>query len=301
MKSVLTVAAVQTDPVFGEAAQNVEAALALVPPGCDLAVLPELCTTGYQFASRDEARALAEPVPEGPSCRRLLDFARRSGTTLVAGLAESAPAVRRGGGGDDALGDASGDASGNASGNASGDAGAGDGAGRIYNSAVLCRPDGSWGVYRKVHLFWDEKSLFDPGDLGFRVFPGCGTTLGLMVCFDWIFPEAARTLALAGAALVCHPSNLVLPYCPEAMITRCLENRVFAVTANRVGEENRTGTPLRFIGRSQVVSPRGERLAACSDAEPGAAVAVVDLAAADKRITPRNDLFADRRPRAYRL
>lgn len=286
MKSVLTVAAVQTDPVFGEAAHNVEAALALVPPGCDLAVLPELCATGYQFASRDEARALAEPVPEGPSCRRLLDFARRSGTTLVAGLAERAPAVPRGdGGGDDGCDDA----------------GAGAGAERIYNSAVLCRPDRSWGVYRKVHLFWDEKSLFDPGDLGFPVFPGCGTTLGLMVCFDWIFPEAARTLALAGAAVVCHPSNLVLPYCPEAMITRCLENRVFAVTANRVGEENRTGTPLRFIGRSQVVSPRGERLAACGDAEPGAAVAVVDLAAADKRITPRNDLFADRRPRTYRL
>lgn len=265
MKSVLTVAAVQTSPVFGEASRNVEAALTLVPPGCDLAVLPELCATGYQFSSRDEARALAEPVPEGPSCRRLLDFARRSGTTLVAGLAESAPADR------------------------------------IYNSAVLCRPDGSWGVYRKVHLFWDEKSLFDPGDLGFPVFAGCGTTLGLMVCFDWIFPEAARTLALAGAAVVCHPSNLVLPYCPEAMITRCLENRVFAVTANRVGEENRAGTPLRFIGRSQVVSPRGERLAACGEADPGAAVAAIDLTAADKRITPRNDLFEDRRPQAYRL
>jgi predicted amidohydrolase len=283
MKSVLTVAAVQTAPAFGEAACNVEAALALVPPGCDLAVLPELCATGYQFASRDEALALAEPVPEGPSCRRLLDFARRSGTTLVAGLAESVPASRRGGG------------------DAGGEAGTGGGAGRIYNSAVLCRPDGSWGVYRKVHLFWDEKSLFDAGDLGFPVFPGCGTTLGLMVCFDWIFPEAARTLALAGAAVVCHPSNLVLPHCPDAMITRCLENRVFAVTANRVGEENRTGKPLRFIGRSQVVSPRGERLAACGDAGSGAAVAAIDLAVADKRITPRNDLFADRRPRAYRL
>lgn len=283
MRNELTVAAVQTAPLFGEVERNIEAALALVPPGCDLAVLPELCATGYQFACRDEARALAEPVPGGPSCRRLLDFARRSGTTLVAGLAERAPAGRRGGG----------------AGGGGGDAGTGDE--RIYNSAVLCRPDGSWGVYRKVHLFWDEKALFDPGDLGFPVFPGCGTTLGLMVCFDWIFPEAARTLALAGAAVVCHPSNLVLPYCPEAMITRCLENRVFAVTANRVGEENRTGTPLRFIGRSQVVSPRGERLAVCGDAEPGAAVAVVDLAAADKRITPRNDLFADRRPQAYRL
>jgi predicted amidohydrolase len=266
--SELTVAAVQTDPAFGDVAGNLAAALALVPPGCDLAVLPELCTTGYQFVSREEALSLAEPVPDGPSCRRLLAFAAEHRVTIVAGLAELAKS--------------------------------GEGA-RCYNSAVLCRPDGSCGLYRKVHLFWDEKSWFAPGDLGLPVFRACGTTLGLMICFDWIFPEAARSLALAGAAVICHPSNLVLPHCPDAMITRCLENRVFAITANRVGQESRAGQTLRFIGQSQVVSPRGELLAACAGSGAGAAIARIDPATIDKRVTPRNDLFADRRPESYRL
>ncbi len=272
--STLTVAAIQTSPVFGDREGNLAAALALVPPGCDLAVLPELCTTGYQFTSRDEALSLAEPVPDGQACRRLLAFAAERRVTVVAGLAELA-------------GPASGPPG-----------GAGE---RCFNTAVLCRPDGTWALYRKVHLFWEEKSLFDPGDLGFPVFPACGTTLGLMICFDWIFPESARSLALAGAAVICHPSNLVLPHCPDAMITRCLENRVFAITANRVGEESRAGRTLRFIGQSQVVSPRGEVLAACAGSGTGAAAARIDPAAIDKRITPRNDLFADRRPESYRL
>jgi predicted amidohydrolase len=200
--SAIIVAAVQTAPVFGDVTGNVERALALVPDACDLAVLPELCTTGYQFVSRAEARSLAETVPDGPTCARLRAFAAARGTHVVAGLAE-----RHGE--------------------------------QVFNSAVLFRPDGGWGLYRKVHLFWEEKMLFDAGDRGFPVFAAAGATVGLMICFDWIFPEAARSLALAGATLICHPSNLVLPHCPDAMITRCLENRVFAVTANRVGAENR--------------------------------------------------------------
>ena len=91
---------------------------------------------------------------------------------------------------------------------------------RFFNSSVLVRPDGSREVYRKVHLFMDEKSLFEPGDLGFPVFEACGTTVGMMICFDWIFPEAARSLALAGAEILCHPSNLLLPWGQAAMITR---------------------------------------------------------------------------------
>ncbi len=267
--SALTAAAIQTAPIFGDVSGNVARALARVPADCRLAVLPELCTTGYQFASRDEAIALAEPVPAGPACQAFRDFAARRDTTLVAGLAELARDA--------------------------------DGRERVFNSAALFRPDGTWAVYRKVHLFLDEKDLFAPGDRGFPVFPACGTTVGLMICFDWLFPEAARTLALAGATLLCHPANLVLPHCPEAMITRCLENRVFAVTANRVGVEHRAREELRFIGLSQIVSPRGERLACCDGVAEGAAVALIDPDATDKQITPRNDVLADRRPQAYRL
>jgi predicted amidohydrolase len=258
----LRVAVIQTDPVFGAIEANLDAALELVPAECDLAVLPELFATGYQFRNRAEARELAEEVPSGFTTSRLAAFARTSGTTVVAGVAERD-------------------------------------ADRIYNSAVLVRPDGSVDVYRKVHLFWDEKTIFAPGNLGFPVFPACGTQVGLLICFDWIFPEAARTLALRGATILCHPSNLVLSHCPDAMITRCLENRVFAATANRIGREARTDQELVFIGRSQIVAPWGECLAACGEAEPAAAEAVLDPAACTKTITPRNDLWQDRRPEHY--
>jgi len=117
-----------------------------------------------------------------------------------------------------------------------------------------------------------------------------------MICFDWRFPEVARLLALRGAEVIAHPSNLVLPYCQDAMITRSIENRVFTVTANRTGSESVDGTTLRFTGRSQIVSPKGERLAAMDETEEGVRIVTIDpTAARDKRATPRNDLFADRR------
>ncbi len=220
----IRVAAIQTNPVFGEISANVESALAQLPAQTDLAVFPELFNTGYQFHSRDEAWKMAEDLETGPTCKHLRQAAASSNTVLIAGLAERA----------------------------------GD---HVYNTAVLIRPDGSLEKYRKIHLFWDEKDIFTPGDLEFCVVTAAGARVGMMVCFDWVFPEAARTLALRGAEILCHPSNLVLQFCPDAMITRCLENRVFAITANRVGSENRTGQQLDFIGLSQVVGPGGDRFA----------------------------------------
>lgn len=263
----LKIAAVQTSPVFGEVQANVDTALGMVPGGMDLVVLPELFSTGYQFRDREELAAFAEdlegdPAP-GSTLSRLAEAAARHETVIVAGMAERA----------------------------------GD---RFFNSSVLVRPDGTRGLYRKVHLFMDEKSLFEPGDLGFPVFEACGTTVGMMICFDWIFPEAARSLALAGAEVLCHPSNLLLPWCQAAMITRCQENMVHAVTANRVGSEDRADNPLTFSGRSQVVSRFGDRLAGLGPDETGTAVAEVDIVEKDKLFTPRNDLWSDRRPEAYR-
>lgn len=264
----LEVAVIQTSPIFGDLAANLDDAVRRIPAGCDLAVIPELFATGYQFLNRQEALAdaenLAPDAAPGPIMSRLIQVAADSGTTLVAGLAEKC----------------------------------GD---KLYNSAVLIRPDGSREIYRKIHLFLDEKSIFDPGDLGFPVFQACGTTVGMMICFDWIFPEAARSLALAGAQIICHPSNLLLPWCPAAMITRCQENRVFGLTANRVGIEARTGQPLEFIGLSQVVSPLGERLAQVPEKATGTATATISLVDTNKLFTPRNDLWEDRRPDQYRL
>ncbi len=118
-----------------------------------------------------------------------------------------------------------------------------------------------------------------------------------MICFDWAFPEMARLLALGGAQVILHPSNLVLPYAQAAMLTRGLENGVFTVTANRHGQER--GTP--FSGRSQVTSPKGALLAQAAGDFTGVLTAVVDLAQADdKQITPLNHVLNDRRPDLYR-
>jgi predicted amidohydrolase len=110
-----------------------------------------------------------------------------------------------------------------------------------------------------------------------------------------------RALALKGAQLVLHPSNLVLPHCPDAMVTRCLENRVFAITANRIGTEARGGKPpLTFIGNSEVVTPRGKILRRAPDDREEVAVVEIDPAeAADKVLNPYNDLLKDRRVELY--
>ena len=260
----IRVAVIQSDPVFGAVQENMDAALAAIPADCDLAVLPELFATGYQFVDRQEAWQWAEDPADGPISARLRAHAAEHDTVLVAGLAERA----------------------------------GD---QLFNSALLIRPDGSWETYRKVHLFWNEKDIFAPGDLGFPVFEACGTTIGLMICFDWVFPEAARSLALRGAKLLCHPSNLLLPYCYDAMITRCVENRVFAATSNRVGTEHRTAEAVTFNGLSQIVSPGGERLDSCAGTGTGMAASTIDPDDTSKRLTPRNDLWEDRRPDAYAL
>ncbi|HHL40538.1 MAG TPA: acyltransferase [Deltaproteobacteria bacterium] len=255
---------VQTSPRFGDVDRNVEDALRRIRRvEADLVVLPELFSTGYAFASGREARGLAHRVP-GPVTDALCAVAAEKGLHIVAGLAERAGR-------------------------------------RVYNSAVLVGPDGLKALYRKAHLFRDETAVFSPGDTPFEVHDIGAAKVGLMICFDWIFPEAARTLALRGAEILCHPSNLVLPYCPAAMVTRCIENRVFAVTANRVGSEERSGAgELRFIGKSQVVAPDGSVLVRASSTRPETRIVEVDPALArHKKITPVNDLFADRRRDLY--
>jgi beta-ureidopropionase len=161
----------------------------------------------------------------------------------------------------------------------------------FYNSAVVVKNGRYLGTYRKVHLFYNEKKFFKPGH-EFKVFGG----VGVMICFDWFFPESARTLMLKGAEVIAHPSNLVLPHCPDSMKTRALENHVYVVTADRVGVER----GLRFIGQSQIVSPRGRVVYRASPAKEECVVRNVDLSLArDKAVTPKNNLLKDRMPQAY--
>ncbi len=174
---------------------------------------------------------------------------------------------------------------------------------KLFNSCALINPDGTWKVYRKTHLFYREKLFFSPGDSGFFVCEAKGgVKVGMMICFDWQFPEAARTLALKGAQLICHPSNLVLPWCQQAMKTRSLENRVFSLTSNRIGKEGKGENELNFTGASQILNPKGELLASLSTTEEGITTVEIDPTEADnKQVTKLNNAFADRRPEFYNL
>ena len=161
----------------------------------------------------------------------------------------------------------------------------------FYNSAVVVRDGRYLGKYRKIHLFYNEKKFFKQGN-GFKVFGN----LGVMICFDWYFPESARSLMLKGAEIIAHPSNLVMPHCPDCMKTRALENRVYSITADRVGVER----GLRFIGFSQIINPRGQILYRASGNREECVLREIDpKQARNKSVTPRNNLLTDRAPLTY--
>ena len=256
---------VQFCPIFGKKEENLEKVEKLIQnEEADLLVLPELFNTGYIFADKEELESLAEKIPEGETIKFLTQLSTQKKMSLVFGIAEK-----------------------------NGD--------KFYNSAVLLTPEGIKGVYRKLHLFDQEKYLFDPGDQEPEVFDEGKAKIGMMVCFDWLFPEVARVLALKGADIICHPSDLVLPYAQEAMRIRSLENRVFAITCNRTGEEDRVGRKLSFTGRSQITDPRGNiLLRASQDKEEVGVVEIDPLLARDKKFTENNFIFDDRRPEFYK-
>jgi predicted amidohydrolase len=237
-----------------------------------LVVLPELFSTGYCFASKEELLDLAEDLKTGPTVTRLQALSNRTNTMIAAGIAERAQD-------------------------------------RVYNSAVLIIPqalrltlDAPVLIYRKLHLFGREKQLFSPGDRQ----PGTaivkGVCIGLEVCFDHFFPELARTLVLQGAQLICHPANLVLPYARQTTIARALENGIFWILCNRIGTEKLGDQELTFNGFSQIIGPRGDIL--CQAGATEEILRIVDVSpgdADDKRVFPGNDLLKDRRPEMYRL
>jgi len=261
----MQIGVVQTSPVFGDKVANRKEIEELIAGArADLWVMPELALTGYEFIDREEARVLAEEIPEGETCQWLAALCKERNCHSVIGLAERSNL-------------------------------------HIFNSAVLMGPRGYVGHYRKIHLFDREKEIFDPGNLPFAVFAVGAARVGLMICFDWRFPEAARTLALRGAQIIAHPSNLVMPYCQQAMITRALENAVFIATANRVGTERRAGRAMTFTGNSQIVASKGTVLADTPVSEPAIAVAEISPSAADnKHVTMWNDLLEDRREEFYK-
>ena len=255
----------QNHPKFGEVDYNIDMAIEVLNGiEADLMVLPELFNTGYQFVSREETESLAEEIPSGKTCKAMMEMAGAKSMFVVFGMAERDESC-------------------------------------VYNSAVVLGPEGFMGIYRKIHLFAEEKYFFDPGDTGFRVFDLGQARIGIMICFDWWFPESARVLGLLGADIICHPANLVLPNCQKAMITRSLENGLFSATANRIGTESRGGKePLIFTGESQILDHWGNVLTRLGKEETGVSIVDIDVTQArDKKITPQNDRFDDRRPGFY--
>lgn len=255
----------QFAPQFGDRSANLNAIRRAAESArdVDLLVFPELASCGYEFRDHDEALAAGEHATEGETPRLAAELAGAHGTVVVIGYAER-----------------------------DGD--------RVYNACVLAAPDGRLATYRKMHLFDRERERFDAGDTPLPVVDTPAGRVGLMICFDWYFPEAARVLALNGAQIIAHPSNLVLDKCQRAMYARSVENRVFTVTANRYGTEDRAGRTVTFTGASQILSPNGEMLAQGPVEGDCLGTAAIDPADADdKHATPISDLFEARRPGFY--
>ena len=240
--------------------------------GARLVVLPELAASGYTFQSQEEAAACAEGR-DGPTVSGWVALCRELDVHLVAGFAE-----------------------------ADGD--------QRFNSAAVVGPGGLLGVYRKAHLFNDEKSFFSPGDSGFLVFDIGLCRLGALICYDLWFPEAARVLTLRGAEVVAVPTNWVANFRSPAVDGRgwtmgdyasvgvATQNQVFVVAADRIGSER----GVDFVGCSCAVAPNGAMLAGPA-AAAGEQLLVAELnlewVARARQRTPRNHTLEDRRPELY--
>ncbi len=257
---------IQFEPHFGDVEANYEAVLLYVKNSqCDIIVFPELCLTGYDFASKDEALEYADSIDEIVN-HQLNQLAIDTGKVIVLGYPEKQ-------------------------------------ADKIYNAVTVYYPQSEYNyTYRKIHLFFRERFIFDEGDLGFLVkyYPPLDINIGAMICYDWRFPEAARTLALRGADLIVCPSNLVTNVWHIATPARALENKVYLAVANRIGIENRNGEELLFNGESRIYSYNGSELAKSPRASESIIYAeIFPEKTRDKSFNEFNDIFADRRTGFY--
>lgn len=273
-EAVVRVACIQMEPHVGEKERNVSHTLSLIGKAADngakLLVLPELCNSGYMFATREEAFALAEEIPNGPTTRAWMEIAAARGLHIVAGIAER------------------------------------DGT-ALYNSAVVIGPSGYIGTFRKVHLWNEENLYFERGNLGFPVFQTALGRIGTLICYDGWFPESYRLCALQGADIICVPTNWVpIPGQDpkrEAMANILVmgaahSNSVFIAAADRVGTER--GQP--FLGQSLIASCTGWPVAGPASARDEEIIyADVNLADARRKRNwnEYNQVLRDRRADVY--
>ena len=183
-----------------------------------------------------------------------------------------------------------------------------------YNSIAVIDADGrSLGVYRKSHIpdgpGYQEKFFFKPGNTGFRAFQTRFGTIGVAICWDQWFPEAARAMTLAGADVLFYPTAIGSePEEPEldskdswqrAMIGHAVSNAVGVVASNRIGVEGEGRDSINFYGSSFVANARGDKLAELGRDVPGIASATLDLEQI-RRVRASMGFFRDRRPSLYK-
>ena len=236
------IAAAQMNPQIGNLEANLKNTLRLIDEaadhGANLIVFPELCNTGYAFESPQELAAAAEPVPGGLTTEAWLEKAKQKNIYIAAGIAEKEGPY-------------------------------------IYNSAAIIGPEGFIGTYRKNHLWYNEKLIFQPGNLGFPIFDLPFGRLGIQICYDFFFMEGTRILALKGADIIAVPTNWSTGskawdergYCMgdyRAMVNSNA-NKVYIACCNRIGEER----GISFKGGSIITGPDGWPLAgpAAQDSE----------------------------------
>jgi len=268
-----TIAGVQMDCRLGDKAGNLTAIrerLAIAAKrGAKLIVFPECALTGYCFQSKEEALPFAEALP-GPSTALLAEDCKRLGVWAAVGLLEH-----------------------RASDNA------------LFNACALVGPAGQLHVYRKIHLpFLGVDRFTTPGDRPFEIHDLGGLRVGMTICYDGSFPEAARCLMLQGADLVILPTNWptgavsTVKYLIQA---RALENLIYFLAVNRVGTEG----GFRFIGQSRAVDVNGDLLDMASENDEEIILATIDPARArQKRIVHAAgeyelDRIRHRRPEMY--
>jgi len=237
--------------------------------GAQLVIFPECALTGYCFDSLQEAMPFAEPL-DGFSAQHVALACAQTGVHAIVGFIEK-------------------DAS------------------RYFNAAMVIGPAGVVGGYRKVHLpFLGVDRFLTRGDQSFRVLDLPIGKIGVNICYDASFPEAARSLKLLGAELIALPTN----WPPGAWRTaeyvinaRANENHVNFVAVNRVGVER----GWEFIGRSKAVDFNGDTLVEAGKNAEEICLADLDLSAANNnRIVNvagsyELDRMADRRPEFYSL
>jgi predicted amidohydrolase len=266
-----TIAGVQMDCRLGDRSANLATIRAKLHEaashGARLIIFPECILSGYCFASADEARRVAEPLP-GPATETLAADCRALDVFAIVGLLER-----------------------------DGD--------HLFNSAALIGPNGLIGSYRKTHLPClgvDRCTVV--GDRPYQVHDLGGLLVGMLICYDGSFPEPSRVLALQGADLIALPTNWPSQGAPSARLltpARALENRLYFAAVNRVGTER----GFRFVGLSRICDITGELLAATDDDREMILYAAIDPERArSKRIVNipgeyELDRIADRRPDLY--